>query len=66
MTAPIANPGIALAEELCRQQQDAAVTPRSRPWTRWRMPRARASSRTISVLGFSVVYLNNRFHSVGS
>ena len=28
MTAPIANPGIALAEELCHHsEQDAAVTP---------------------------------------
>ena len=28
MTAPIANPGIALAEELCHhREQDAAVTP---------------------------------------
>ena len=50
--SPIANPGIALAEELCRHsEQDAAVTPMDA------VADARAREpRTISVLGFSVVY----------
>jgi hypothetical protein len=63
MTSPIANPGTALAEELCRHsEQDAAVT----PWTRWRMPARESKPSDDQCFRLLGRLLNNRFHSVRS
>jgi hypothetical protein len=63
MTSPIANPGIALADQLCRHsEQDAAVTPMDA------VADAARESKPSDDQCFRLLnrLLNNRFHSVRS
>jgi hypothetical protein len=63
MTSPIANPGIALADQLCRHsEQDAAVTPMDAV-ADVALESQLSDDQCFRLLGR---LLNNRFHSVGS
>ena len=63
MTSPIANPGIALADQLGRHsEQDAAVTPMDAVADAARKSKL-SDDQCFRLLGR---LLNNRFHSVGS